>query len=88
MYRRFEVPFFTIFLQISITGYTSQEVIPSVHLTSHNLTVDNLNKGEYYSASITATNSVGMSEPVLYNFSVPCKCNYLICFIHIYVSYV
>ena len=64
-----------IILQISITGnaYISQAVIHSVQLITHNLTVDNLTKGEYYSASITATNSIGMSEPFQSNFTVPCK---------------
>ena len=79
---------FNIIFQITITGnaYISQGVIRSVQLITHNLTVDNLTKGEYYSASITATNSVGMSEPVLYNFSIPCKCNYLT-YIHIFLFY-
>ena len=73
-----------IILQITIKGnaYISQGVILSVQLITHNLTVDNLTKGEYYSASITATNSVGMSEPVSYNFSVPCKLVYIIYYIH------
>ena len=81
---------YIIILQISIIGndYISQAVIPLVQLITHNLTVDNLTQGEYYSTSITATNSVGMSEPLLYNFSIPCKCNYLMYIIVFYFIYV
>ena len=55
--------------------------ISVAHLTSYNIAVNNLKRGDIYNVNVIATNGVGQSKPLYTEVKIPNTCE----FKHIYI---